>query len=182
MSEIKFLFREKENAVDFASGSKYRKGGREGGREGGDESTFGPLMSTVLNGAVTHSPSLPPSLPPSLLLALLDDARIPARTNSGGPLLPLLTTTSHSLPPSLPPSPSSSVSSMMHEYPPEQILWGPYSLSWDEQVVKDYLALLTPERMHLTVVSKVGREGGREGGKGMMLCGALTPSPRTSRW
>jgi len=71
---------------------------------------------------------------------------------------------------------------MMHEYPPEQILWGPYSLSWDEQVVKDYLALLTPERMHLTVVSKVGREGGREGGKGMMLCGALTPSPRTSRW
>jgi len=78
--------------------------------------------------------------------------------------------TSHSLPhshPSLPPSlpPSFSVSSMMHEYPPENILWGPYSLSWDEQAVKDYLALLTPERMHLTVVSKVGREGGRAGGR-----------------
>jgi len=49
---------------------------------------------------------------------------------------------------------------MMQEYPPESILWGPYSISWDEKAVRDYLALLTPERMHLTVVSKVGRGGG----------------------
>jgi len=30
MSEIKFLFREKENAVDFASGSKFPKMGSRG--------------------------------------------------------------------------------------------------------------------------------------------------------
>lgn len=69
----------------------------------------------------------------------------------------------HSLPPFLP------VSSMMHEYPPENILWGPYALDWDEQAVRDYLSLLTPERMHLTVVSKVGaeeREGGKKGREG----------------
>lgn len=32
MSEIKFLFREKENAVDFASGSKFPKMGSRGER------------------------------------------------------------------------------------------------------------------------------------------------------
>jgi len=65
----------------------------------------------------------------------------------------------HPLPPFLP------VSSMMHEYPPENILWGPYALDWDEQAVRDYLSLLTPERMHLTVVSKVGAEKGKRRGK-----------------
>ena len=54
---------------------------------------------------------------------------------------------------------------MMQEYPPESILSGPYSITWDEGAIRDYLALLTPERMHLTVVSKVGREEGKEGGR-----------------
>ncbi|EKU21330.1 insulysin [Nannochloropsis gaditana CCMP526] len=53
---------------------------------------------------------------------------------------------------------ASGISSMMHEYPPENILWGPYALDWDEQAVRDYLSLLTPERMHLTVVSKAFEE------------------------
>ena len=71
--------------------------------------------------------------------------------------------------PALSPPRPPAVSSLMQEYPPESILWGPYSISWDEGAVRDYLALLTPERMHLTVVSKVGRGGGREGrGKGGM--------------
>lgn len=139
MSEIKFTFREKENAVDFASGGKMEGKGCifqllvHGGVH------FVRVCCYVCGGGWFHGAGRRTHAMSRVCLCVtcaIEDTRTPFLSTH----TPKNTTT---------------VSSTMQELPPDEILWGPYALERDQKAVEEYLSYLVPSRLQIQVVSKV---------------------------